>query len=160
MKAALLAGLALAFATLGLGACGSRQAPAAKQENPLPAGISVADGRLVLPAVKGNPGAVYFTVHDNADSPVTLTTVHVDGAQEAMMHQTVMANGQASMEMIMQAEVPARGELAFAPGGRHVMAMNLDASLKPGGTTQVTLTFAGGNKVTFPAQILAASDAR
>jgi len=48
----------------------------------------------------------------------------------------------------------------FEPGGNHVMAMGLDEALKAGDTTEVTLTFVGGDKVSFPATVLAAGDAR
>ena len=66
----------------------------------------------------------------------------------------------ASMKEMDQVPV-AKGEtVKFAPGGNHVMAMDLDAALEKGDTTEVTLTFSDGDKVTFPAGVLAAGDAR
>ena len=56
--------------------------------------------------------------------------------------------------------VPAKGTLAFAPGGLHIMAVSLDDTLAKGGTTDVTLSFDSGDKAVFPAEILAAGDAR
>jgi copper(I)-binding protein len=64
------------------------------------------------------------------------------------------------MHEMPQAKVPARGELAFAPGGFHVMAMELDDALAKGGATDVTLRFDDGETAVFPAEILAAGDAR
>ena len=40
------------------------------------------------------------------------------------------------------------------------MAMDLDATLAKGSTTDVTLSFASGEKAVFPGEILAAGDAR
>lgn len=165
MKTAVFARFTLAFATLALAACGNQQQPAGKR-NAAPAqaspaeGISVSDGRLVLPAVHGNPGAVYFTVHNDSGSKATLDAVAVEGARSAMLHQSTMVDGHSEMKSMQQVDVPAGGELAFSPGGRHVMAMDLGDALKPGGTTNVTLSFADGEKATFPAEILAAGDAR
>ena len=52
------------------------------------------------------------------------------------------------------------GMLDFKPGGLHVMAMDLDKSLAKGGTTEISLKFADGTRAVFPAEILAAGDAR
>jgi len=64
------------------------------------------------------------------------------------------------MTMPETPEVPvAVGEtVVFAPGGRHVMAMDLDPALTAGETVEVTLTFASGDKASFPARVLAPGD--
>ena len=162
VKTSLFAPLALSACALGLSACHNQpeQQKAAAAKPGIAVGISVSDGRLVLPAVPGNPGAVYFTVHNDTGDKVTLMAAAVDGAQSAMLHETTMVDGHADMKEMMQMDVPAGGELVFAPAGKHVMAMHLSDSLKPGGTTNVTLSFAGGAETTFPAEILAAGDAR
>lgn len=162
MKTAILAPLALLLATVGLGACDSQQkqtvAPAVKPS--APEGITISDGRLVLPAVKGNPGAVYFTAHNDSASVETITGAVVKGAQGAMMHQTTVTNGVSSMDMVSKVAVPAMGELVLKPGGLHLMAMDLDDSVQKGGTTVVTLDFASGEQAEFPVEVLAAGDAR
>jgi copper(I)-binding protein len=155
-----VAPFALALGALGLSACGDRAQPAPAPSASAAATLSVDDGRLVLPAVKGNPGAVYFTVHNGTDKDDTLEGAEVEGAKMAMLHQTSMVSGHTSMQQVEQLSVPAGGQLVFAPGGRHVMAMDLDAKLEPGATTTVTLSFASGAKATFPAEILAAGNAR
>jgi copper(I)-binding protein len=160
MKTAVFAPLALVLASLALAACDSQSSPAAGgQIAKAPEGISITDARLVLPAVKGNPGAVYFTVHNDSSSAATISGAAVKGAKSAMIHRSAMTNGVASMDMVSQVTVPARGTLAFEPGGLHVMAMDLDGTLAKGGTTEVSLTF-GDSRADFPAEILAAGDAR
>jgi copper(I)-binding protein len=164
MKSAILAPLALSLATLALAGCESRQAPAAEgapDASPdASQGVSVSDARLVLPAVKGNPGAIYFTVHNDSAADRTIRGVTVKGAGSAMIHQTTKTNGMSEMHEMPQAKVPARGELAFAPGGFHGMALELDDALAKGGATDVTLRFDDGETAVFPAEILAAGDAR
>ena len=58
MKSTILASAALAFATLGLAACSDEPTPEADDRDTAEEGISITDGRLVLPAVAGNPGAL------------------------------------------------------------------------------------------------------
>src|SRR4051794_33608373 len=108
MKSAVLAPLALALGALALAGCESRHEPAAGEIADAPGGISITDARLVLPAVKGNPGAVYFTVHNDSASDRTIGDVAVKGAGSAMIHQTTMTNGMSEMHAMPQTKVPAR----------------------------------------------------
>ena len=164
MKTAFLASVTLALAGIGLAACGqdsSEPTAAATEAAPdaLP-GIAVTDGRLVLPAVKGNPGAVYFEVANKGEQDVSIVGAFVDGAREAMLHATVEKDGMTSMNPMSEVPVAKGGTVSFAPGGNHVMAMDLSDVLAPGDTTDVTLTFSSGDKATFPARVLAAGAAR
>ena len=160
MKTTIFPAVALTLGTLGLAACGEDPQPVADAASDAPEGISVTDGRLVLPAVGGNPGAVYFTVHNDSGSSQMIRTAEVEGASSAVIHQMGTWNNQPSMDEVMQIGVPANGTLEFKPGDLHVMAMELDETLAAGGTAQVTLHFIRGDEVTFPAEILAAGDER
>lgn len=156
MKCTILAGAMLVVAGIGLAACGqgakqAQQTSAAPEGMP---GITVSDGRLVLPAVKGNPGAVYFNVDYSGDDVAMIRAVHVDGAKSATLHQTVKEpNGVSQMQELLNVKVVKGQTMKFEPGGKHVMATDLDPSLKPGDTTEVTLTFLGGDKMSFPAKV-------
>jgi copper(I)-binding protein len=160
MKTAVLAPLALLFGTLAIAACDSQPKPAADPRANAPEGISITDGRLVLPAVKGNPGAVYFTVHNDSADSAMIRRAKVKGAKSAMIHTVTIYDSKPDMEEMPQVPVPAHGQLVFEPGKLHVMAMDLDDTLQKGGTTDVTLEFTGGDEAEFPVRILAAGDAR
>ena len=160
MKSTILASAALALATLGLAACSDEPTPEADDRDTAEEGISITDGRLILPAVKGNPGAVYFTVHNDGERDRFIRAAAVEGAQSAMLHQMGTWNKQASMDEVTQIAVPAGGELVFEPGGLHVMANNLAETLAAGGQTEVTITFIGGRTATFPVEVRAAGDER
>jgi len=98
-------------------------------------------------------GAAYFTVLNSGPAD-RLIGVSTPAAAKAEIHE--MATG-ANMVMTMRplkdgAAVPAKGRLALAPGGAHVMLMRLKAPLKAGDTLPLTLRFqrAGEIKVVLP----------
>jgi copper(I)-binding protein len=147
----LLAALAPLALVAGLTACGSEPAAPVETSPEAPQGISVTDGRLNLPAVTGNPGAVYFTITNGDAQAQSLVGAFVEGAGSAMFHQT-------DMQGMAEVPVPAGASVTFEPGGMHVMAMALDPSIAIGGEVEVTLTFADGDKVSFPARVLGPGD--
>lgn len=154
----LLAGLGAAALVLVLAGCGGEaEAPVATAPD-APEGVSISNGRLLLPAVAGNPGAVYFTIRNDSANDVMIRAADVAGAASAMMHQTAEWNRQVDMQELMQVAVPRDSEVVFEPGGMHIMAMEIDPALAAGGETEVTLTFVGGDKASFPAEIRAAGD--
>ena len=135
------------FAALALSACQqpAEPAPDARPKNTL------SEGRLVLPAIKGNPGAAYFT-YSNGDAPVTIAAVSVAGAGKAEMHATEGG----TMSALTGIAVRPGETVRFAPGGKHVMVFGLPPGAAPGGQAELTLTFAGGGKVSAPLKVEAA----
>ena len=155
MKRSVWSAIAVAVATAGLAGCGSapEQAEAATTA---PEGISITNARLMLPAVKGNPGAVYFDVANAGSANRVIRAASVAGAGSSMLH--TMAGD--AMQEATQVVVPAGGNVKLEPGGTHVMAMNLADTLVAGGKADITVTFVGGAKTTFPADVRAAGDER
>ena len=152
MTKSIRAALALAAAAALPLACS--EAPEQAEANPdAPDGIAVENGRLMLPAVAGNPGALYFDVRNDSDKNRVIRAISVAGAGSVEMH-----NG--DMQMIMQLTVPPKGSATFEPGGEHVMAMDLADTMVAGGQAEVTVTFVGGDKVSFPVEVRAAGDER
>ena len=143
---------ALALAALGPTACGetpeqAEAAPAATE------GIAVTNARLMLPAVAGNPGALYFDVANTGAENRVIRAVKIVGAGSAEMHTK-------DMQQVLQVAVPPGGSTKFEPGEHHVMAMNLGDTVTAGSKADVTVTFVGGTKVEFPANVRAAGDER
>lgn len=112
-------------------------------------GIAASEGRMVLPVVAGRPAAVYFTVRNDGPSPVTLAGIHVAGAGKAQMHKT---DG-GSMTAIDTLDIAPGATIEFAPGGMHVMAFDISSTLKAGKDTELTLTFADGDKLSMPLRL-------
>ncbi|WP_298197801.1 copper chaperone PCu(A)C [Novosphingobium sp.] len=131
------------------GAAGTTAAadPAAKP------GLALTGGRLVLPAVKGNPAAVYFTLVNGSDKPATLAAVDVAGAGMAMLHETTQADGHSTMAELKDPVIAPGASLELAPGGKHVMLDGVPADWKPGATAELTLVFADGDKLSAPLKV-------
>ncbi len=143
---AILAALSLTALT----ACKQEAAPAAPAKVEAKPGITLSEGRLTLPAVKGNPGAVYFTIANaNASGNASIAAVAVKGAGKAEMHQT--QDGAMSKVDLLQVE--GGSTLKFEPGGLHVMAFDLDGTLAVGGSSELTVTFSDGDKASLPLKI-------
>jgi copper(I)-binding protein len=145
---------ALAFAvTLGL-AC------AAKAQ-------TIKAGSLTLSdlAVRGSLGTVpttaaYLTIANAGKTPDRLLSIDCACAAMAMIHQSRVGNGIASMDMLAAVPIPAGGAVRFKPDGLHIMLTGLKAPLKAGATQVMTLHFehAGAVAARFP--ILATIPAR
>lgn len=152
MKIWNLASICLAMSAVTLTGCQNESAPTEAAPEGIP-GVKISNGRLVLPAVAGNPGAVYFDIQNDGDNFATIRAVDVAGAKSAMMHETKDEGGKSSMTDLATLNINKGKPEKFEPGGKHVMAMELDPKLKAGDTTEVTLTFVGGDKMSFPAKI-------
>lgn len=148
---------------LALAACsGEAEAPASETETTAAAteALTITNPRLVLAPVAGNPAAVYFDLSYSGDASLTLASVAVEGAGMTMMHQTIEKDG-AKMMMAADPITLAKGtNVAFVPGGLHVMAMQPSDAWMPGGSVNVTLTLSDGTAQTFAADVRAAGDAR
>jgi len=145
--------LAASLAVLALGACNQEakeaDKPAATGAPEAKEGISVADGKFMLPAVSGNPGAAYFALDNESNSTVSIATVAIDGVGKTEIHQTM--GGQ--MKPVDRVDVEPKTVIKFERGGLHVMAFELDGKLKAGDTAEMTITFTDGDKVSAPLKI-------
>ena len=152
-----LARAVIAIAACALAACQEQaSAPVPSEASPdAKPGISVSGGRLVLPVIRGNPGAAYFVLENRGGATVRLAAVAIDGAAKAQMHQ--LAGG--SMIRVDEVEILSGASMKFEPGALHAMVFDLDDRLRPGGETEMTLTFAGGDKISAPVKLQAAGAA-
>lgn len=149
-------------AALGIAGCKAADAPAPQQTEAgavatpdAKPGVSAGGGRLVLPVIPGRPGVAYFRVSNNSAEPITLAAVHIRGVGKAEMHRTTGGK----MAPAPTVPVAAGASVAFAPGGLHVMAFDIDKALKAGGESELTLTFADGDKISIPAKVEAMGEA-
>ncbi len=156
MKPALLIA---ALAALSLGACQQPKTEPAPEKSSAAAatpeakpGIQLSEGRLVLPAVAGNPGAAYFQINNSAGASTVVAAISINGAGKTEVHQSV---GDA-MTKVDSVEIAPSTSIKFEPGALHVMVFDLSSTLKAGATTELTVTFADGDKVSAPLKVEAA----
>ncbi len=83
--------------------------------------------------------AAYMDVVNSGNRPVAIVAAVSDAAQTAEVHQHKHSNGSMSMEHVRRLVIPARDHVLFAPGGYHIMLINLKRSLKAGDMVTVTL---------------------
>lgn len=94
--------------------------------------------------------AAYFVVHNNGKTADTLLSVDSPISDDAQLHEHVHKDGLMKMQQVQSVEVPANGELKFAPGAYHVMLMQpKDRSLLADGKRfPLTLHFKNAGDIT------------
>lgn len=103
--------------------------------------VSVRDGWIRL--LPGPLPAGGFMVLANAgDRPAELVGATSTAWGDVMLHRSRSSGGTSHMEHVEQVAVPPQGELAFAPGGYHLMLMHRQAPVEVGQRVVVTLHFA------------------
>ena len=123
-----------------------------------PAELKVTHAWVRLPAAQENPGAAYFTI-SGGEAPVSLLVVSAPFAIRTELHQSMAGNdNMMSMKPLKQVDVPARGTVAFAPGGLHVMLFDVGPAVHAGTHVPLTLGFADGRKITVDAEVRSAGD--
>lgn len=102
--------------------------------------------------IKARPAAGYFTLRNNGDKAVELTSASSSACGMLMMHQSRQENGVDKMLPVKSVPVPAHGSVSFAPGNYHLMCMSPTSAMALGANVPVTLKFIDGQTVTaqFP----------
>ena len=103
-----------------------------------------------LPA--NRPAAGYFTLRNTSPRAVDLVGASSPACGSLMLHESSNTGGMAQMKAVDAVPVPAGGSVSFAPGGYHLMCLQLSAKVKPGQAVPVTLRFRDGTAMTtsFP----------
>jgi copper(I)-binding protein len=151
--------LAAVALSLALAAC-SQSDEAAKPVDENPTGLTVSNARLLLPPVAGNPAAVYFDLKNDGTRAVAVRRADVADAKSASMHDMMEYNREMTMADMGPMTIKQGETIKFEPGGKHVMAFDLSPELQAGGKTELTLTIAGGDKVSVEVPVEAAGAER
>lgn len=103
-------------------------------------------------AMAGRQGVVYLTITDKGPAD-TLTGVSTPVAAMAELHETINDHGVMKMRAVASLPVTPDKPLTLAPGGYHIMLMDLKQPLKEGDSFPVTLSFAKAGQVTATAHV-------
>lgn len=82
------------------------------------------------PTAKDANGGVYFELHNHASTPDELTGVSSEAAVVAEIHESKMEGNVMKMDMLTSLPIDAYADVAFEPGGLHVMLVNLRQDFK------------------------------
>jgi copper(I)-binding protein len=138
-----------ALATLTLTAC----QPAASDGTVEAAGAVVVADAVCRPTPNGRPvTGCYLTL--TAPAADTLVSVSTPAAARAQIHEMRMENNLMMMgELENGLPLPAGQAVALAPGGNHIMLLEVAAPLTAGDTVPLTLTFAQAAPVEVTATV-------
>ncbi len=104
-----------------------------------PVTVTGAWARASLP--RQNASVAYMVLQSAA--PDALTGVSSPSGM-AMLHQSTHSGGMAGMTDMDSLPLPAGRAVALAPGGAHIMLMDLPHALRAGDTVRLTLHFSHG----------------
>jgi periplasmic copper chaperone A len=95
--------------------------------------------------------SVYVTI-SNTGPADRLMSVSSPSGSMAMIHESKIVDGVATMDMLMALDVPAGGTVKMSPGGLHIMLTDLKAPLKEGDQLNLVFKFekAGAVDVAIP----------
>ncbi len=96
----------------------------------------------------GAPAGGYFTLRNGANQPAVLVGASSSAFEHVMMHRTTEEKGLSRMLPVDRVEIPARGTLAFAPSGYHLMLTKPSRKVSVGDRIAITLEFTAGHKIT------------
>jgi copper(I)-binding protein len=151
-RRSIAAALAIATLLLGASACSSGSSSSTVSQR----GISISDAWARESAMSAGNGAAYFTIENTSDlvDKILSASVSSSVAATAQIHEMAMGEGSMmTMEEVSSVQIPAGGTVAFAPGGYHVMLIDLAQPLKAGETIDLTLGFMNAGSITVKAKV-------
>lgn len=111
--------------------------------------VSIIDA-WARPANLGDNSALYFKINNPGPRTDSLIEVETDIAAQAELHKSEMDDqGVMSMHHQDLIDIPPDSQVEFAPGGLHVMLLELKQDLRPGDTIQATFKFENSDEITL-----------
>ena len=104
---------------------------------------------------KAKVNAGYMTLVNVGDEEVTLVKVESEGYESIEVHEMATVDGMMEMRELTDLVIPAKGQIQFEPGARHLMLMGPKEHLAKGEKVDMTLTFKSGKKQTVSVQVAA-----
>ena len=96
-------------------------------------------------------GAGYLQIINPGTNADKLISVQSDAATRVELHSVITEDGVAKMRQVQGIDIPVHGDVKLAPGGYHVMFLQLTGPFKQGSLIPVVLKFekAGEVRVNF-----------
>jgi hypothetical protein len=96
--------------------------------------------------IPSNPSAAYMTVYGGPED-AELLAVMSDYARKVEMHETIEKDGMSSMAMLDKVPIPAKSEVKFEPGGKHLMLWGVSNDTIKRGTMPFIFVFSTGKRI-------------
>ena len=116
--------------------------------------LSVNEAYVQLNPNDNAPSALYFTINGGPE-PTTLEDVLSPSAVRVAMHETVRdpQTGVTKMEPILRLPIPAKEDVEFKPGGKHVMVYGVNLPARRLHEMDFTFVFGNGDRIAVTAPI-------
>lgn len=124
---------------------------AVKQDNTIEA-----QGFHAFATIDGSSiSAAFGTLSNTSEQPIALQKVVIKGEVKATaeLHQSIKEKGVVKMLPVDSITIPAKQSVELAPGGLHIMLINLQGPLEAGKTIALELTFDNGTILKIEAPI-------
>ena len=139
---------------IGLGLALAACKPAEKVESPA---VTIENAWVRLPAVRGRPGAAYFTLRSHRGT-YTLEGIQSARVARIELHDSSMMDGSMRMAPLAPPQLDKGKALTFLPNGKHAMLFDVDPKLKAGDTLRLDFLLSGGTRVGVDVPVVAAGD--
>jgi copper(I)-binding protein len=117
-----------------------------------PAAMLVVDAWIAAAPPTARHNAAYLTLK-NGPRKDTLLAVSTPVAETAEIHEVSKADGLTRMQRRASIELAPNQELSFAPGGRHIMLINLRQPLPAGTQVPLALKFRHAGTIRVQAEV-------
>ena len=111
----------------------------------------IRDARIREPVPGQTKSVGYFTLANQTDENLVLVGVSIAGVGAVEMHETTERDGVMRMRKLKEVSIPAASEVAFVPGGKHLMLFRISELNAP---VDVEFTFADGRVLTQPFELV------
>jgi hypothetical protein len=148
-----------ALAALALAGCAEPPAPAntGPESAVTPAAtvvaLAVTDGWTRATPTGATAAGGYLTINNPLAQPDRLISVASARSPRVELHDMSSVNGVMQMRQVDGIDIPAAGSVSLAPGGLHIMFMDLSAGFAVGETVPVELTFAQAGVVNVTLEV-------
>lgn len=105
------------------------------------------------PTFQGENAAVYLTLHNHASESYELTGASSNVADVVEIHESRLENDIMQMNMLSSLPIAADEEINFAPGGLHIMLVNIKQELILGDHIGIILHFSNHEDIVVEVSI-------
>ena len=97
--------------------------------------------------------AAFMVLTNHGDGDLAVVEAHSPAAETTELHNHVDVDGVMQMRQVPEIAVPAGGSTELAPGGLHLMLIDLVAPLEEGEEVEITLVLESDETLTFNAPV-------
>jgi periplasmic copper chaperone A len=99
-------------------------------------------------------GAVYLTIKNKGKEADTLVSARADVSKGVEIHNTLQEDGVMKMRKVEDGlKIPAGETIKLAPGGLHIMLLDVSEKVQPGAKFPMTLVFEKAGEVEVSVQV-------